>query len=184
MHVNKIANRTKSNIYMKRKNQLYFFQALCLLFFAVPYVNAQTIERQSISSYGTSSTVEGITIQQTVGQPYYTSAYSDKEITISPGFQQSILVIANTLADNMTNNFSLSVYPNPVVNSVSVRIPQELNTAAVQVCDMSGKVYFNEKITNSTTSSINCSEWPNGLYLITLIDSNQNTYSSKFIINK
>ncbi|MGK7389676.1 MAG: T9SS type A sorting domain-containing protein [Candidatus Cyclobacteriaceae bacterium M2_1C_046] len=169
---------------MKNKNPRSMLMALAIVLGMVFQINAQSIERQSISSYGSSSKVGTVTIQQTVGQPYSTVSYSDQQVTISPGFQQSKFLFTVIQDDRMGKNLQLEIYPNPVVSNLSLLIPEELNGATVQITDVAGKVYLNENISGVGEYNISCHNWPKGLYLISLTDSEKNSYTSKFIINQ
>lgn len=167
---------------MKNKNPGYIL--LTIIFVALSYqINAQSIERQSISSYGSSATIDGITIQQTVGQPYNTDAYTDSNISIRPGFQQSVLLTA-FLSNTLENTFIFSVYPNPVINSFNISIPEEINARIVQITDITGKVILDQEINRSEGDKISCNNWPDGLYFITITAENNSSYTSKFIIKK
>lgn len=169
---------------MKNKTPSYVLLSFAIVAASSIQINAQSIERQSISSYGSSTTLDGITIQQSIGQPYSTVSYTDGQITVNPGFQQSTTLYSILQDDLLGQNLQLTVYPNPVVNSLSIEIPADLNATSVVVTDLSGRILSNEQVTESGQHSINCAEWPTGLYLIKLVDNIQNVYSAKFIINK
>lgn len=145
--------------------------------------NAQSIQRQSIGSAGTGVIADGITVTQTVGQPYSTVGYSNDEFSIHPGFQQSNQIM-NVVLINSTFNLHLNVYPNPAVYSVNIVSDGVINNASLQVIDISGKLIVNEKIAEMRSYQINCETWQNGVYIITLSDEKNNKYSSKLVINK
>ncbi|MBN4051185.1 T9SS type A sorting domain-containing protein [bacterium AH-315-M05] len=153
-----------------------------VLLFATLQSEAQTIKRQNIGSYGSSTFSEGVLIQQTVGQPYFTAGYYGDEMNVRPGFQQppnfSLVLI------NSTFNFSLDVYPNPAAYSVTIESSDVINNALLQVVDMNGKLILNEKVAELKSYLINCELWSSGFYFITLYDEQQNKYSSKLIIAK
>jgi len=153
-----------------------------VLFFVTLQSEAQTIKRQSIGSYGSSTLSEGVLIRQTIGQPYFTAGYYGDEMGIRPGFQQppnfSLVLI------NSTFNFSLDVYPNPAAYSVTIESSDVINNALLQVVDMNGKQILNEKVAELKSYLINCELWSSGFYFITLYDEQQNKYSSKLIITK
>lgn len=169
---------------MKNKNPAYVLLTLAIVAALSFKINAQSIERQSISIYGSSTTLDGITIQQTVGQPYSTISYSDGQIMVNPGFQQSLLLSSVLQDDLLGSSLQLNIYPNPVISSLSVEIPQDLDASTVQITDVTGKVYLDEQVVGLERYSINCDKWPNGLYLITLMGNSQSVYSAKFLINK
>ncbi len=154
-----------------------------ILLFAVSESVAQSVQRQSIASTGTYMYSNNILIQQTIGQPYSTTTFYSKEVGFRPGFQQpsnfSLELIESTF-----QNINLRVYPNPAVYTVTIESSKTINDAVLQVVDMNGKLILNEKISEMKTHNINCNTWVNGVYFITLTNSQNNKCSSKLIINK
>lgn len=159
----------------------------CIIAFAlvasITQSNAQTVQRESIASSGTYMLADGILIQQTIGQPYFTAGFYNDEFSIHPGFQQSNLRMDVELI-NSTFDLRLSIYPNPAVYSVNIVSDIIINNASLQVTDISGKLILNEKIAKLKNYQINCETWQNGLYTITISDAKNNKYSSKLIITK
>lgn len=163
--------------------KILFTLSFCSLIFFVQNAKAQSIKRQSIASNGSSALIDGVSVQQTIGQPYFTAGFYNDEFSIHPGFQQSNLLM-NVELINSTFDLRLNIYPNPAVYSVNIVSDIIINNASLQVTDISGKLILNEKIAKLKNYQINCETWQNGLYTITISDAKNNKYSSKLIITK
>lgn len=165
-------------------NPSLFFKisGVIIFYFCTFNCDAQSIRRQSIASAGSSSLIDGISIQQTIGQSYFTSAYYDNESGLRPGFQQFSFLRVTPL--NSFANLNLKVYPNPATNYIIIESEDVINNVSVQVNDLSGKRVINEKMAQLKTITIDCTTWSNGCYFIALYDENNNRYSSKLIITK
>ncbi len=140
---------------------------------------AQTLQRQCVGSGGTYMFTEGTLIQQTVGQPYATNTNYTDDISYRPGFQQPVFKI-----NPIRTTINLDVYPNPATNWVTMKSSKTLTNVTLHVVDITGKLLINEYIDKFKTYTFNCEEWKNGIYVISLADAQNNSYSSKLIILK
>jgi hypothetical protein len=82
--------------------------------------------------------------------------------------------------------FDLSVYPNPVADQLALRINTERpDRVSVQIADMLGQVMYKGKhMVNSTSSAIpvETRTWKPGLYVVKVVDSDNETLAiEKFI---
>ena len=141
--------------------------------------NAQAIKRQCIASTGSYSTENGTTVQQTIGQPYGTTSYYSNKTRYNPEFQQPVYRI-----EIIKSRIDATVFPNPAVNQLTIETSVLLEDVTLQILDISGKLLLNENIKEFKTYSIDCSNWSNGTYLITMSDSKYDLYSSKLIISR
>lgn len=157
-----------------------FFVALITL----PLNNyAQSIKRQSISSYGSSVVTENVLIGQTAGQSYHT-AVSVNGITVSPGFQQPQLFSLKEIGDPVFRTLDVLVYPNPASHSITISSETEIKQSIIRVTDVNGKYLLSEKVPNLFSYTMNCASWANGVYLITIQDSLKNSKTLRLIISK
>lgn len=148
---------------------------------------AQTLKRQCIASTGNSSSMLpspigeglGVRFQQTIGQPYGTTSYYSDKTRYNPGFQQPVFSV-----EIIKSSINATVFPNPTSNQVTIETTLVLENVIIQIIELSGKLVLNEKINEFKSYTINCADWSNGVYLITLSDSKNNLYSSKLIISK
>ncbi len=141
--------------------------------------NAQSLQRQCIASAGSSMSDNGTLIRQTIGQPYGTTSYYSNEIRFNPGFQQPVFIV-----ETIMSIISATIFPNPTAQQVTIETEVELENARVQVIDINGKLLLDEKVGKLKSYTINCSDWANGSYFITLSDSKHDLYASKLIIAK
>ncbi len=170
----------------KKLRTLKYCTRLGLLLFAilvsVETTQAQSIQRQSVASAGTYMMADGIMVQQTVGQPYSTVGFYSDELSVHPGYQQSLTMGIDVIDAPL--DMHLSLFPNPTSNSVTIECSDVINDAVLQIVDMSGKLIMSEKIAALKTYQIDCQTWNNGFYMISIIDSKNNRHTSKLIITK
>lgn len=145
---------------------------------------AQTIKRQCISSYGSSSFTEKTIVKQTVGQPYSTTAISVNSIYVLPGFQQpNLFIIKKQITDDL-NNLDIRVFPNPATYSATIYSKEIIEESSIRVIDMYGKTILSDNVKQLQSYTINCNTWKNGIYFITVDDSNKRQTTLKLIIFK
>jgi hypothetical protein len=65
--------------------------------------------------------------------------------------------------------------PNPCHDRINIQLK---NKAALQIFDLQGKLMYNN---NCQQAEVNCSDWANGVYFISVIDPTQGTLTKKFI---
>lgn len=140
---------------------------------------AQSLQRQVVGSAGSYMYSEGTLVQQTVGQPYSTTTRHEENMSYRPGFQQPIFKV-----NLIRSTINLDVFPNPATNWVILQSTKTLSNVKIQVVDIAGKVIVNQQIDEFKSYTINCEEWLNGIYVISLSDGSNNSYSSKLIILK
>lgn len=92
-------------------------------------------------------------------------------------FSSSSAPITDTTVNILDRNvLSLTVLPNPCTNYIQLRGCDEANTI-VNICNLSGQAV---KTAYSTTSPIDVSHLPKGIYLVS-IETGQNRYTAQFI---
>lgn len=158
-------------------NILLLFAFLSVCFFSK--VNAQTLKRQCISSAGNYILESGTTVQQTIGQSYGTTSFYTNKTRYNPGFQQPVFSL-----QTYHSTINATVFPNPASKQITIETNLTLENVIIQIMELSGKFVLNEKINEFKSYTINCANWSNGIYLITLSNSKNNLYSSKLIISK
>ena len=168
-------------VYIKKANiTLRTLASLTFLIVGIfSKTQAQSLQRQGIGSAGSYVYAEGTLIQQTVGQPYSTNTRYDDNLTYRPGFQQPIFKV-----NLIRTTINLDVFPNPATNWVTLKSTKTLSDVKIQVVDIAGKLIVNQQVDEFNSYTINCEEWPNGIYVISVADNGNNSYSSKLIILK
>ncbi len=159
------------------------FRGICLgLFILLVFSstsNAQTLKRQCVASTGNYVSENGVTLQQTIGQPYGTAPYYSNTTRYTPGFLQPVFRI-----ENIKSSIDATVFPNPASNQVTIASTIILENVVIQIVDITGKMLLNQKIAEFKTYTIDCSNWSTGAYVISLADSKNSLYSSKLIITR
>ncbi len=83
-----------------------------------------------------------------------------------------------------SSDVDFDVYPNPATNRVMFTIPAQFQNATLRLSDLSGRLIRNiVGVQADRRCEMNVSDLPNGVYLITLSNS-QNIISKKLVINK
>lgn len=166
--------------------RMYFAFAFFFLFI-LTQGKAQTIQRQNIGVCGSNMVAGGALVKQTVGQPYSASTYYENGIGYRPGFQQPSGAHAKTsfIAKTLHSpTLTLSIFPNPAIYSVQIESSEVVSNALLKVMDSSGRLVLRERFSELKSHSIACENWPVGLYLISISDEQNTSYSSKLIITK
>lgn len=107
--------------------------------------------------------------------------YDDLKVYPKALNQTEILALYNatTLGAENSNvkNTEVSIYPNPVKDFVTISSKNEIKS--VSIYDLQGK-----KISGSNQAKVNVSSLSNGVYMMTVVDKNNNATSKKLIIKK
>lgn len=152
-----------------------FFLAF-ITFVCLQSICAQQLDRQVFSSAGSSIKSGNIWLDYTIGETSVITFISGS-IVLNQGFQQVYntgLKIANILPAS-----SIQVYPNPTSGRLQVDIPEEMvNASSYKLIDMSGRLISGENDVNPTLNSknttLNISDLPYGVYLLSIQIQNTN----------
>lgn len=143
---------------------------------------AQSIRRECIAGGVTATTADGIHFSQSIGQCYSTVGYYAADLSVHPGFQQSMIF---SLSDLRTSpEIKLDVFPNPAAYAVTIVAEKGLVDAVVRAYDTNGRLVFQDRQAELKTYLIDCSTWSNGIYSILLSDSRYQSQTAKLIIAK
>ena len=167
--------------YLNIDSFLQKFRFSIIFFLCVIYTegNAQSLQRQCVASAGNCTTINGTSVQQTIGQSYNTTSSYGSNVRYNPGFLQPIFSV-----ETIKSSISAKVFPNPASKQITIESNSVLENVIVRIVDMSGQILLNEKINEFKNYIVDCAAWANGIYLITLSDSKNDLYSSKLIISK
>ncbi|MCX6294609.1 MAG: T9SS type A sorting domain-containing protein [Bacteroidetes bacterium] len=89
------------------------------------------------------------------------------------------LLFASVPIQVISNNNSLSIYPNPAKENITINFTSSSKNVSVRIYDATGRLVKNIHI-QSGENSINISELENGLYLLNLQDGN-NSVTKRFV---
>ncbi|MFN8237148.1 MAG: T9SS type A sorting domain-containing protein [Chitinophagales bacterium] len=81
---------------------------------------------------------------------------------------------------------SLTIFPNPATDAVTVALPLSLRSATLSVFDIKGAEIYSEKIIApppGNTITISTKDWTEGMYML-LLESQQDIYTQKLLIKR
>jgi hypothetical protein len=137
---------------------------------------SQSIQRQSISPYGSTSSKDNITFRQTVGQPYNTTTNYTNSVLYRPGFQQPVFAI-----NDIKSTLAITVFPNPAYYTINLSAEKTLTNVNIEVIDNAGRTIYENKLAELMKFSVNCSLWAGGTYVIRVTDS-KDSFTGRLII--
>ena len=103
--------------------------------------------------------------------------------TYGRGLWESVLYpLANSANNAKINNIDVNIYPNPSEGIIYIKIDNNLNKySQLSVYNSIGALISTKSILNNKETSINCSEFPKGVYFFKVV-SNSQTSTNKVII--
>ena len=160
----------------KMINNSLFFLAFLLTF----SVNAQT-SHQVLSATGGDATGSGGTVAFSVGQIVYTTS-TGASGSVAQGVEQAYEISSVGIKETALN-ISLSVFPNPTSDFLTLKV-QDYNNEALSynLLDEQGKSVLNEQITNQDTQ-VAMSTLARGIYFINVLQANKKIQTFKIIKN-
>ena len=157
-------------------NNSLFFLAFLLSF----SMNAQT-SHQVLSATGGDATGSGGTVAFSVGQIVYTTSTGTTG-SVAQGVEQAYEISSVGIKETALN-ISLSVFPNPTSDFLTLKV-QDYNNEALSynLLDEQGKLVLNEQITTQDTQ-IAMSTLARGSYFINIVQVNKKIQTFKIIKN-
>lgn len=154
-----------------RKTKLCF-----LLIIICSYAYSQQIVRQSINSLGSSNVTDGMILKQTVGQSGNTMKFYDESGTLRQGFQQPVKVAGIIIPGKP--EIEISIFPSPFIDHFSILINGDVRNCKAAITDVTGRIISLINLETNSEQQISCSEWLPGMYLINIVNSNDEIISS------
>ena len=138
--------------------------------------------QQATTATGGDASGSGGTVAYSVGQVVYTTN-TDASGTVSQGVQQAYEIFTVGIKETELN-ISLSVFPNPTVDNLTLQILDYKNEKlSYHLFDMQGKLLNNGQVTAQQTH-INTSSLPSATYFINVVTpENKKVQSFKIIKN-
>ena len=136
--------------------------------------------QESANASGGDATGSGGTVAYSVGQVVYTSNTSSSG-TVDQGVQHAFEIYTVGIKETELN-ISLSVFPNPTVDYLTLQIRDYNNEKlSYQLFDMQGKLLNNGQVTAQQTQ-INTASLPSATYFINVVNQeNKQVQSFKII---
>ena len=162
-----------------RINYTKFFSAF-LLILCLPFcIIAQgSLQRASLSSLGSSSSLEGILFRQTIGQPYGTTTNISNDFNYRPGFQQPLFRIIN-----IRQSISANIFPNPTSEEINIETSITINQAKISVLEIAGKEIKHYNYQELKTCKIDCRDLSTGTYILVISDQKSDLSTNKLIVS-
>ena len=137
---------------------------------------SQTLHHQMLSSQGTSTTVGGLKVSQTIGQLSVIGNYRGSEVMVGQGFQQSRLM-KSVKAPVVT-----TTYPNPFIDRIHFEFSSVITgPIKFSLYDVMGRlVASQEKPATDTILTITDLSLAEGQYFVKLSAKNYN-YSTNLL---
>jgi len=136
----------------------------------------QTISNEVISSAGETQSNATVSIDFSVGEPAI-ETISNSSNTLTQGFHQTQFLYINLT--EIHDPINVISYPNPVVNELTVEIPNNSQTMDLVIYSMEGKII--ESFTIKETLKISFSKFTPGTYIIYLKNNTELIKSYKII---
>src|SRR5690606_3963447 len=138
--------------------------------------------QESSHATGSDATGSGGTVAYSVGQVVYTTATGTNG-SVAQGVQQAYEIFTTGIKESELN-ISLSVFPNPTADNLTLQISDYNNgKLSYQLFDMQGKLLNNGQVTEKQTQ-INTSRLPSAIYFINVVNQeNKKVQSFKIIKN-
>lgn len=148
---------------------------LGLMFFCFGIIRAQ----ESVNSGGNDAFGTGGSMAYTFGQVAYTNQEGTSGI-VQQGVQHAYEIYSIGVI-NEELSYSLTLFPNPTVDAVTLKINEEFpENLRLELFDLNGKKVMNKQITDSLTL-IDMSGFAPSVYILHVINSSQKVQSFKII---
>lgn len=113
---------------------------------------------------------------------YGLKRFNEEDSTYSDwSYSNPVYHILTSIEDVISKEF-FSVYPNPTHEQVVVRAEAGVNNT-IQVTDIIGRIVFRSKLPLSGEMTINVSDWPKGLYFVSLSDHGVRNKAVKLVVD-
>ena len=155
--------------------KLLFFLTAC---FTTGFTIAQSLAPQVISTSGTSFSNASGQLDWTIGEPI-TATLNASGNELTQGFHQPNLVI--TAVDDLAADYSVSVYPNPTVDYVTLQFHNLKENLSIELYTADGKLLESKQAGSITDLQINMSNYAAGAYFLAIKTSNSATKNYKII---
>ena len=147
-----------------------------LLLFSNLKLNAQN----AFSAAGNNANGAGGSVSYSMGQVEYETS-SNINGSASTGVQQAFEIYSVDIFEQVFEEFSISIYPNPSSEKITL-VTGTLNCAnlSYQITDLNGK-YISSNFVNIKTNIIDMLDLPNSTYFITILKDGMKIKTFKII---
>ena len=139
--------------------------------------NAQTIEREVVSSNGNFYSNSAGQLSTTLGEPVI-STVNNGTNELTQGFQQTKITV--TGIEDYQTEFNMNVYPNPVSEQVTIEIKEIKEAISFSIYTTEGKLIMTSKLTELQTK-LNIEGFAKGNYFLNITEQNKIIKTYKII---
>jgi len=146
------------------------------------FISSSLSAQDLVSSGGKYLQSSNISLSGTLGEPII-KTIGNQQFKLSQGFQQSNLV-ATAINKIQKSDFSLSVYPNPIVAYLNIDIKEgHAHKLAYSLIDISGRELVKRKV-NSSLVEVDMQAYKSGIYLLNIYKQNGDPIQNFRIVKK
>jgi len=134
-------------------------------------IEAQTLEKQTLSNGGGYSENENLSLEWTLGE-MRVNKLSNGNLVLTEGFHQGNDLSVGILEEE---GFHLNIFPNPTQDKIQLVIEsQSSSDFAIELFDLKGSKVLEKTVfkDSSMQSEIDLSSFENGFYILILHDKN------------
>lgn len=151
---------------------LYLFIIMCVCFINAP-------AQQTVTTSGQTITSATGNISYSIGQIDYITI--ENSFSVSQGVQQVYTKSAVTYIATLDKSITISVWPNPIVNTLFVKINNNAEAGfSYQIFSIEGQLIETKKIRSNNTS-IDTHDYNTGVYIISISHARNPTIRFKII---
>ncbi len=146
-------------------------------------LQSQTISKQVLGTAGESLSNGTHTLNFTVGEPIVGMVQNG--VAVHQGFWSELFSDGTLSVSTLTNEDTISIFPNPVVNYLNFHFKQTVSTNYnVKLFDINGKQVLGTTLqSQSQNAPLDISQLSDGMYVLT-IESKETNYLKSFKIIK
>ncbi|MDA3912313.1 MAG: T9SS type A sorting domain-containing protein [Bacteroidales bacterium] len=138
-------------------------------------IYAQSLDRALVSTGGGSYANGSLQADVSIGEPVI-GTFEGDDYMLTQGFQQGLMVF--TEIENL-QEIEFQLYPNPAVDYVTFEFPvNDFQDVTLQVISVNGQVIWESQLTE-TSSEIQVSSWPAGIYMLRIFADDELQVTSK-----
>ncbi|MCB9033297.1 MAG: T9SS type A sorting domain-containing protein [Chitinophagales bacterium] len=155
-----------------------------ILFIIIFLFTIKAYTQEVIATTGNHYSNTNYSMSFTIGEPIITT-YTTSNIIMTQGFHQTKLTDIASFIKNFYSDATISVFPNPAVNSVQINLKSDkLIQYKTNVYDISGKLIYQTALLNATQQQIEVSHWSVGTYIIQVVDDKNQALATAKIIKQ
>ena len=141
-----------------------FLLSTPILFFTISAFG-QSLSNEVIGSSGDFYSATGSNLSWTVGE-IMTESYEGSTVWLTQGFHQVYTSNNTTGIDIITQDFSVSVFPNPASDIAYLEIENGGENYIIELYDLQGKLLFKDRAIDANTYILSLLAYERGLYII------------------